>query len=89
MHVMKEDQLTLRVPASLSRALTQRARERDVPKSQVIREALERYLAEPPTDHPSAMWERVAPYVGSVSLDRAGVERDALAAQLRAHNWRE
>jgi predicted DNA binding CopG/RHH family protein len=45
MHVMKEDQLTLRVPASLSRALTQRARERDVPKSQVIREALVRYLA--------------------------------------------
>jgi Ribbon-helix-helix protein, copG family len=89
MHVMKEDQLTLRVPASLSRVLAARARERDVPKSQIIREALERYLAEPPAEHPSAVWERVASYVGSVSLDRAASERDALAAQLRAHNWRE
>ena len=89
MHVMKEDQLTLRVPAALARALTQRARERDVPKSQVVREALERYLGEAPVEHPSAVWERAAAYVGSVSLDRGSTTRDALAAQLRAHNWRE
>lgn len=85
---MKDDQLTLRVPHALARALERRARERDTPKSQLVREALERYLAEVPAAEPRAVWERVAPMVGSVALDRAATERDALAAQLRAHNWR-
>lgn len=86
---MKDDQLTLRVPGQLARSLARRARERDVPKSQIIREALERYLADAPSGPPVAVWERVAPLVGSIALDSAAASHDALAAQLRAHNWRE
>lgn len=86
---MKDDQITLRLPRALSRALGRRARERGVPKSQLAREALEAYLAGRPEDEPGAAWGRIAPLVGSLRLDRAAVERDALARQLRAHNWRE
>ena len=86
---MKDDQLTLRVPGDLARALARRARERDVPKSQLVREALERYLAEPAVEPATAVWERVASYAGSARLDQKASARDALAAQLRAHNWRE
>ncbi len=86
---MKDDQLTLRVPGQLARALERRARERDVPKSQLVREALERYLADTPSPAPAAVWGRVAPLAGSVSLDDGASVGDALAAQLRSHNWRE
>ena len=86
---MKDEQITLRVPAALARALARRARERDVPKSQLVREALERYFAEPPVEPAAAVWERVASYAGSVTLDQKASGGDALAAQLRAHNWRE
>jgi hypothetical protein len=86
---MKDDQLTLRLPRELSRALDRRARERGVPKSQLVREALQAYLAGAPTEDPAAAWRRVAPMVGSLSLDAAAIERDALATQVRAHNWRE
>jgi hypothetical protein len=34
-------------------------------------------------------WQRVMPLVGALALDRAEIERDAIARQLRAHNWRE
>jgi len=42
---MKESHLTLRLPADLARALEQRARARGVPKSQLAREAVARYLS--------------------------------------------
>ena len=42
---MKDDHLTLRLPRELARALARWARERGVPKSQVAREAVARYLA--------------------------------------------
>jgi hypothetical protein len=47
---MKDSHLTLRLPRDLARALARWARERGVPKSQVAREAVVRYLgpAEPP-----------------------------------------
>ena len=86
---MQEDQLTLRLPRELSRALARWARERGVPKSQLVREALQAYLAGAPADDPAAAWRRVTPMVGSLSLDAAAIERDALARQVRAHNWRE
>lgn len=42
---MKPDHLTLRLSRELSKALARWARERGVPKSQLAREAVARYLA--------------------------------------------
>ena len=42
---MKDSHLTLRLPADLSRALARLARGRRLPKSQLVREAVARYLA--------------------------------------------
>jgi predicted DNA-binding protein len=84
---MKEDQLTLRLPRELARLLAQRARERGLPKSQLVREAIEAYVAE--RSLPSgAAWERVKHMVGSIELDQQAIERDELARQIRDHNWR-
>ncbi len=49
---MKDSHLTLRLPADLARALASFARRRGVPKSQVAREAVARYLA--PSNAPPA-----------------------------------
>ena len=85
---MKDNQITLRLPATLARKVARHARERGIPKSQVVREAIQTYLANPPADA-AAAWSRVEAMVGTASLDPAAIERDALASQLRAHNWRE
>ena len=42
---MKDSHLTLRLPAALARALARKARTAGVPKSQLVREAVARYLA--------------------------------------------
>lgn len=42
---MKDSHLTLRIPADLARLLARRARDHGLPKSQVAREAVVRYLA--------------------------------------------
>jgi hypothetical protein len=81
-------QVTLRIGAGIERALREYAREQRVPKSQVVREALRAYLAVPSGVDASTAWKRVAPMVGSLSLDPAEIERDSLARQIRAHNWR-
>lgn len=86
---MKDDQLTLRLPRSLARALSRQARERGLPKSQLVREALQAYLAGGPASDPADAWRRAAALVGTLALDGAAIERDAIAAQMRAHNWRE
>ena len=41
---MKPEHLTLRLPRDLARALSRWARERGIPKSQVVREAVARYF---------------------------------------------
>ena len=46
---MKDGHLTLRIPGDLARALYRWARERGVPKSQLAREAVTRYLSPDPT----------------------------------------
>jgi hypothetical protein len=46
---MKDEHLTLRLPAALARALTRRARDQGVPKSQLVRDAVQRYLDPAPT----------------------------------------
>jgi hypothetical protein len=86
---MKDAQLTLRLPRALARMLAKRARERAVPKSQLVREALESYFVTPAGVDGGLAWQRVAPLVGSIKLDAAAVERDGLARQIREHNWRE
>ena len=52
---MKDDHLTLRLSRDLARALARWARERGVPKSQLAREAVVRYLspAGPAAEAPS------------------------------------
>lgn len=82
------DQTSFRLPRDLLRALNRAARERGVPKSQLVREALQAYLTGP-TVAPGEAWERVSHLVGSVGLDRAAIEQDQLARQIRNHNWRE
>ena len=85
---MKDDQITLRLPADLARLLRGRAKATGVPASQLAREALQAFLTES-TQAPGMAWERVAPLVGSIALDRTALKRDPIAAQIRAHNWRK
>jgi len=85
---MKDDQVTLRLPRELARSLARTARARGVPKSQLVREALQAYLVTETAAEGEA-WARVAPLVGSLALDPTAVEREALSRQMRSHNWRE
>jgi predicted transcriptional regulator len=84
-----ENQLTFRLPREIARALARRAQERRVPKSLVVREALEAYLG---TSGAGAEGvdarRRIAAFVGAVALDRAAIDRDAIARQIRRRNWR-
>ena len=85
-----DEQITFRLPKALARALAGRARRRGVPKSLLVREAVQAYLGEPfAGERPAGVWERIAPFAGSVRSDRARDEQDALARRLRQHNWRE
>ena len=86
---MPDDQLTFRIPRELARQLRQQARERGVPSSQIVREALQSYLGGSMQEDPATIWSRLEPLVGSLSIDSSAIERDALTAQLRRHNWRE
>ena len=86
---MHDDQLTFRIPRELARQLRQQARERGVPSSQIVREALQSYLGGSMQEDPATIWSRLEPLVGSLSIDSSAIERDALTAQLRRHNWRE
>ena len=84
-------QLTLRVPADLARRLAARAKANGVKRSQVVREALQAFLA-PGVEAPrttTSVRERLEPYIGAVTLDTPALERDDLARRLRSHNWRE
>ena len=84
------DQTSFRLPTPLARALARVARARGVPKSQLVREALERYLAEEePERSPAAVKERSAPYIGSVRLDAGALAHDPTARMIRQRNWRE
>ena len=91
LHYMQDNQVTLRLPRELARQLARRARELGEPKSHVVREALQKYLApEPLTEvDPSIAWERVKHMVGAFPLDHDAIERDEIAKQIRDHNWRD
>ncbi|MFQ5702729.1 MAG: ribbon-helix-helix protein, CopG family [Gemmatimonadales bacterium] len=82
-----EDQITLRVSRELYRALTRQARKQGVAKSRLVREAIETYLAATSGEEaPTATWDRLAPLIGSVCLDRSAIEQDALTRQISEHN---
>ena len=82
------DQTSFRLPKDLLRELTRAARERGVPKSQLVREALQAYLVGSPVN-PDETWARVSHLVGSVSLDQGAIDQDRLAREIRRHNWRD
>lgn len=88
---MVDDQLTFRIPRDLARALARRAKERGVPKSQLVREAIARYVAGGAVAEPDAeeLWRRVQPFVGSMPLDHDAIEADEIARQIYRNNWRE
>ncbi len=86
---MNDAQVTLRIPRELARALRQQAKARGVPSSHIVREALQTYLGTAMPEDPATTWARLSPLVGSISIDPESAERDALAAQIRRHNWRE
>ena len=77
-------QTSFRLPPELLRALGRLSRQRGAPKSQVVREALEQYLAAATADHasqPISVRERSAPYIGSISL-RDPSPADDIAIQI-------
>lgn len=83
------DQTSFRLPDTLARALARAAEGRGIPKSQVVREALEQYLAEGEPQFPAdQVRERSAPYVGSLELDPCRAATDPTARLIRERNWR-
>lgn len=82
------DQTSFRLPPALARALARRARERGVPKSQVVREALEQYFAASEPLDADHVRERTAPYLGALELDAQRLGHDPTAGLIREHNWR-
>ena len=85
------DQTSFRLPLEMLRELERIAKERGVPKSLLVREALERYLANPGAPSESALLsvrDRSAPYIGSINLSGPG-DAEAIADRVRRRNWRE
>ena len=82
-------QTSFRLPQNMLRALNKLARQRGVPKSQVVREAIEQYLAGSSTNQTKAMSvrERSAPYIGSITLSGSQANDD-VSVRIREHNWR-
>jgi hypothetical protein len=65
------------------------AKERGIRKSQLVREALEQYLAGPTSAPPGlSVRDRTAPYIGSINLSGPG-DAEAIADRVRRRNWRE
>ena len=89
MHCM-DDQLTFRIPKELALALSHLARDRGVPRSQVVREALREYLGSgTATTDRATILKRLEAYRGIAALDHAAIEADPIARQIYEHNWRE
>lgn len=83
------DQTSFRLPADMLRDLAQAAKQRGVPKSQLVREALELYLANanPPESRELSVRDRSAPYIGAIVLAGPGDSED-IAVRIRRRNWR-
>jgi len=83
-----DSQITLRLPADLGRALARKAKAQRVPKSQLVREAVAKYLAEPEgmTDEQFAELNRR--FIGSQSLDHEAIMADPVARHIYERNFR-
>jgi hypothetical protein len=83
------DQTSFRLPPEMLRALSRLARQRGIPKSQLVREALEQYLASAAggTATTMSVRERSAPYIGAINMGDTSSED--IAIRIRRHNWRD
>ena len=64
------------------------AQERGVSRSQLVREALELYLAAPAVESPVlTVRDRSAPYIGTIDLTGPG-DSESIADRVRRRNWR-
>lgn len=84
-----DSQITLRLPRDLARALSRRAKDRGVPKSQLVREAVARYIAEPEPLSDEEFNARLAQFVGKFPGDHAAAMTDPWARQIHENNFRE
>jgi hypothetical protein len=85
-----DQQTTFRLPRTLAKRLADQAKRRGVPKSLVVREALEAYLGVGvPVGGATLVREAAPEYLGSLALDREAVASDPVAAMIRERNWRE
>ena len=84
------EQTSFRLPGEMLREIERVAKERGIPKSQLVREALERYLAKPVAGASPVLsvQDRTAPYIGSINLSGPG-DAEAIADRVRRRNWRE
>lgn len=83
-----QNQTSFRLPQEMLRELERLAKQRGVPRSQLVREALETYLASPATESPVlTVRDRSAPYIGSIDLTGPG-DAESVADRVRRRNWR-
>ncbi|HEX6316817.1 MAG TPA: ribbon-helix-helix protein, CopG family [Gemmatimonadaceae bacterium] len=83
-------QTSFRLPREMLRELGRVARARGVPKSQLVREALEQYLARPTAEGSPGLSirDRSAPYIASINLSGPG-DAESIADRVRRRNWRD
>ena len=84
-----DSQITLRLPKELAKALAQRAKAQGVPKSQLVREAVMRYVAEPERESDEAFFARNQHFIGCVRGDHEAAMQDELYRQIYTNNFRE
>ena len=83
-----EDQTSFRLPREMLQELGRLAKDRGVPRSQLVREALEIYLATRAPESPVlTVRDRTAPYIGRVDLTGPG-DAESIADRVRRRNWR-
>ena len=83
-----DQQTTFRLPKEMLRELARVAEDRGISKSQLVREALEVFLAEPLRKTPVlTVRDRSAPFIGAVDLTGPG-DSESVADRVRRRNWR-
>ena len=83
-----EDQTSFRLPREMLEELARLAKRRGVPRAQLVREAIEIYLAGPPDETPVlTVRDRSAPYIGTIDLTGPG-DAESIADRVRRRNWR-